>query len=73
MVTRSDPYHKSARTLWPEEAIGLADRVIVMSPHPGRIKAEFAVTFPRPRDYEEIRFAPDFVALQREVWEALKV
>lgn len=56
-----------------EEAIGLADRVIVMSPHPGRIKAEFAVTFPRPRDYQEIRFAPDFVALQREVWEALKV
>ena len=25
MVTRSDPYHKSTRTLWPEEAIGLAD------------------------------------------------
>lgn len=25
MVTRSDPYHKSARALWPEEAIGLAD------------------------------------------------
>jgi predicted amidohydrolase YtcJ len=25
MVTRSDPYHKSTQTLWPEEAIGLAD------------------------------------------------
>jgi predicted amidohydrolase YtcJ len=25
MVTRSDPYHASTRTLWPEEAIGLAD------------------------------------------------
>jgi predicted amidohydrolase YtcJ len=25
MVTRSDPYHPSAQTLWPEEAIGLAD------------------------------------------------
>jgi predicted amidohydrolase YtcJ len=25
MVTRSDPYHHSTQTLWPEEAIGLAD------------------------------------------------
>jgi predicted amidohydrolase YtcJ len=25
MVTRSDPYHPSSKTLWPEEAIGLAD------------------------------------------------
>jgi predicted amidohydrolase YtcJ len=25
MVTRSDPYHESSQTLWPEEAIGLAD------------------------------------------------
>lgn len=25
MVTRSDPHHKSTRTLWPEQAIGLAD------------------------------------------------
>ena len=25
MVTRSDPYHPSTQTLWPEEAIGLAD------------------------------------------------
>jgi len=25
MVTRSDPYHQSTQTLWPEEAIGLAD------------------------------------------------
>ncbi len=25
MVTRSDPYHHSVRTLWPEQAIGLAD------------------------------------------------
>ena len=25
MVTRSDPYHRSVRTLWPEQAIGLAD------------------------------------------------
>jgi NitT/TauT family transport system ATP-binding protein len=54
-----------------EEAIALADRVLVMSARPGRIKAEYAIDLPRPRDYEEIRFAPRFHELQREIWHAL--
>lgn len=33
-----------------EEAIFLSDRIIVMSPHPGRIKEDIDVTIPRPRD-----------------------
>jgi NitT/TauT family transport system ATP-binding protein len=55
-----------------KEAVGLADRVLVMTPHPGRIKAEFAVPLARPRDYAEIRFDSEFVALQKQVWEALQ-
>ncbi|HXP93007.1 MAG TPA: ABC transporter ATP-binding protein [Candidatus Binatia bacterium] len=55
-----------------EEAIALSDRVIVMTPRPGRVKAEFAVALPRPRDYEEVRFDPEFIDLQRRIWEALK-
>jgi len=54
-----------------EEAIALADRVLVMSPRPGRIVAEFRIDLPRPRDYEEIRFEPQFRDLQRAIWHAL--
>ncbi len=38
------------------EAVYLADRVIVMSPHPGTIKTELAITLPRPRDPLSIGF-----------------
>jgi NitT/TauT family transport system ATP-binding protein len=55
-----------------EEAIALADRVLVMSPRPGRIVAEFRIDLPRPRDYEEIRFEPEFRDLQRAIWHALR-
>lgn len=54
-----------------EEAIALSDRVLVMSPRPGRIVAEFRIDLPRPRDYEEIRFEPQFRELQRSIWHAL--
>jgi len=54
-----------------EEAIALADRVLVMTARPGRIKAAYAIDLPRPRDYEEIRFDARFHALQREIWLAL--
>jgi NitT/TauT family transport system ATP-binding protein len=47
-----------------EEAVLLADRIMVLSSNPGRIKAELTVTQPRPRD----RRSPEFEALVDQVY-----
>jgi NitT/TauT family transport system ATP-binding protein len=39
-----------------EEAVLLADRVIVLGKNPGRIRADFKVMVPRPRDHKDSRF-----------------
>jgi sulfonate transport system ATP-binding protein len=39
------------------EAACLGDRVVVFSPHPGRIRAEYAVDLPRPRDINSVELA----------------
>ena len=56
-----------------EEAIALADRVVVLSAGPrSRPVAEFAVDLPRPRDVAEIGLQPRFVELHRQIWHTLK-
>jgi NitT/TauT family transport system ATP-binding protein len=39
-----------------EEAVALADRVVVLGKNPGRIRTDFRVTIPRPRDRKNPRF-----------------
>jgi NitT/TauT family transport system ATP-binding protein len=56
-----------------EEAIALADRVVIMSAGPhARIIGDWRVPLARPRDITEIRLDREFVALHREIWSMLK-
>jgi NitT/TauT family transport system ATP-binding protein len=55
-----------------EEAIALADKVVVITAGPGTVKEEFRIDLPRPRNSREIRHTPDFVKLHDRIWEALR-
>jgi NitT/TauT family transport system ATP-binding protein len=49
------------------EAVCLGDRVILFSPHPGRIRREFPVNLPRPRDINSVELATLATAITREL------
>jgi len=56
-----------------EEAIALADRVVIMSAGPNaRIIGDWKVPLPRPRDIFETRLDKEFHSLHREIWSVLK-
>ena len=56
-----------------EEAISLADRVVVLSAGPAtRPIGEFPIDLPRPRDVAEVRLTRRFLELHRQIWELLK-
>jgi sulfonate transport system ATP-binding protein len=55
-----------------EEAIALADRVVVITAGPGTIKGAYSIDLPRPRNVSEIRFDPRFVQLYEEIWQDLR-
>lgn len=53
------------------EAIYLADRVVVMSARPGRVKDIFDVPFPRPRSLS-LKRDPQFLQLEDAVWRLIE-
>ncbi len=76
-----DILHQELQTIWSDthetvlfvthnvrEAVVLGDRVVVFSARPGRIKQEFAVTLPRPREIESYAV----VDLAREIMAVLR-
>ena len=50
-----------------EEAVYLADRIIVLSNCPTKIKAEYVIDLPRPRNYVD----PEFLRLRSEITDLL--
>jgi NitT/TauT family transport system ATP-binding protein len=54
-----------------EEAVALADRVLVFSPRPARIVAEHRIDLARPRSLRALRTTPEFTAYTSAIWQAL--
>jgi NitT/TauT family transport system ATP-binding protein len=50
-----------------DESVYLGDRVIVLTPGPGRVRADLRVDLPGPRDQIETKELPEFVHLRTEV------
>ncbi len=53
-----------------DEAVILANRVVVMAARPGRIHEVIDVDLPYPRD-ESVRLSPEFAELRNRVWRAV--
>ncbi len=51
-----------------EEAVYVADRILVLSPKPTKVRAEVVVDLPRPRDFRD----PRFVELRRQVTDLIR-
>jgi len=54
------------------EAACLGDRVVLFSPHPGRIQEQFDVDLPRPRDINSVDLAKHSTAITRALKRHLK-
>ncbi|MHB1302756.1 MAG: ABC transporter ATP-binding protein [Acidiphilium sp.] len=56
-----------------EEAISMADLVVVMTAGPATVKAVYEIDLPRPRGaVQDIRFTPRFLELYQMIWESLR-
>jgi len=53
------------------EAVYLADRVVVLSPRPGRVKGIFPVPFERPRALP-LKRDPRFLAIEDQIWQLVE-
>jgi NitT/TauT family transport system ATP-binding protein len=53
------------------EALTLADRIILLSARPGRVKEDFKVDFPRPRNAVALRETRQYAELFQRIWHSL--
>src|SRR5574341_593653 len=55
-----------------DEAIVLGDRVVVLSPRPGRVRETISVNFSTRHDLDSIKSSPQFVKLRSHIWNELR-
>lgn len=55
-----------------DEALVLADRIVVMSAQPGTVRAVIDVPFARPRSMTAVRSDPEFGSLFNQTWDLLR-
>jgi NitT/TauT family transport system ATP-binding protein len=55
-----------------DEALLLADRIVVLSARPGRVAAEIGVPFARPRSLLALKGTPEYGALSARLWRLLR-
>ncbi|MDV6271844.1 ABC transporter ATP-binding protein, partial [Rhodococcus globerulus] len=55
-----------------EEAIGMSDRVIVMTASPGTVLSEHDITIARPRDLLECKLTTEYADTYTSIWSNLK-
>jgi NitT/TauT family transport system ATP-binding protein len=55
-----------------DEAVTLGDKIMVMSAHPGRVKAMIDVPFARPRNVLELRTTPEYGEMVGQIWGHLR-
>jgi NitT/TauT family transport system ATP-binding protein len=55
-----------------DEALIMADKIVIMSAHPGTIREIIDVPFPRPRHLTDVRSDPKFAELFTTTWTTLR-
>ncbi len=55
-----------------DEAIVMGDRIVIFTAHPGHVKSEVGIDFPRPRGVYELKANPKFGEMAFYVWDLLR-
>jgi NitT/TauT family transport system ATP-binding protein len=55
-----------------EEAVFLADRIVVLTSRPGRVKKIIKVDLPRPRWQYGATLSPELIEIRHKIWDLLK-
>ena len=55
-----------------DEAILMADRILVIAGPPGHVRDELTIDLPRPRNAQDVRSHPSYPGLRKRLWDALE-